>query len=297
MPSGAGCATLRCMPWSPDPEAVRRHPRAAAALQRGDAVRALAHVEGADDPAGLRLIGRALLVLGDRAGARRALARALVLDDHPEAFLAHEALAGVARAEGEPATAVRHLRAALATAPADATVALHREAALLAYRDGALEVAAEHAAAVVHAAGAGPTLSATAAHDEARLGVIRSEQGRHQEAVAHLRAAEAALERIYGPTDDDVLAVRSELADALRDAGDADGAEAACRSVADGLELTGAPATQLAAAWLALGELLRLRGALDEATALARRAQEHLTTQVGADHPLRRRAVQLSGPD
>ena len=201
----------------PDLEAERAHPAAAAALAKGDAVAALAAAEQLSDPAARRLTGRALLLLGDRDGARRVLAAALAdaaSDD--AAAQAHHALAAVAKAMGEPADAVAHLEAALLTAPASARAGLHREVTVLAYRDGDLPLAERHGRQALAQAGSSAVM---AAEDRARLGAILSEAGCHAEALVQLRQAASELRAELGAAHSDVIAIQSELADALEAAG------------------------------------------------------------------------------
>lgn len=276
----------------PDLDAKRRFPSAVAALERGDAASALAAVERLGEPEALRIAGRALLALGDRDGARRAFLRALEAcgPDDPGAAVAHAELATVDRVIGETAGAVRHLERALELSrePVDAGVRarLHREASVLAYRDGDLVAAERHARAVL-AAGTGPANDeVTAAHDRARLGAIRSEQGDHREAVAFLRDATQVLGGAIGPAHPEVLAVRSEFAEALEAAGDRAEAETvhlevlACREAGPGH-----PRADVADTLLAISRLARQRGDAVAAQAFAARAAALLQGRVSADHP------------
>lgn len=278
---------------SPDLEAVRRHSAAAAALARGDAVAAHAAVESLRDPAALRLAGRALLALGDRDEARRVLRAALELvgeADDPVAAEAHahEALAAVAKAVGDPAAAVEHLEAALVGAPHEARSALHRDAATLAYRSGDLETAERHGRLAL----ARPSADAVVvARDHARLGAILSEAGEHADALVHLRQAAGQLRAEFGAAHPGVVATQSELAVALEAAGYATEAERLHLAVLEQCEKQAAPSPALmATTLLSLSGLAASRNDHDAARRRAAEAESLLAGRVPADHPLLRAA-------
>ena len=285
-----------------DADAARRHPVAIAALRRGDAAGALACVSGQTDPAASRVAGRALLAMGDREGARRALVAALAdaAGDPVAQALAHAALAGVARAMGEPAEAIGHLEWALGDAPPHARPDLHREAATIASRAGLLADAEFHAREALRrhgdqssSGGDAPSAGAAAiaeADDRLRLGAILSAQGRHDEAVEHLRRATDTLACEVGDGHADTLLARAELAEALALAGRTAQAIVAHDAVLTGRATAlGADHPELAPTLLALAALTAAGGTSPDrirAYALASRAVGVLHGRVPADHPL-----------
>lgn len=272
-----------------DAAAARRHPLSATALERGDAVGALALVEGCSDPAALRLAGRALLALGDRDGARRSLEAALVAADSPlDAVHAHQDLATVARSMGELADAARHLDEALTLAPAGACRALHREAAALAHRTGRLDDAERHAAHTLEVArpGEGP-----AALDRLLLGAILVDLERHAEAVTHLGLAVDELARSRPAGHIDVIHAQTELAEALRGAGQPQRAADTLAQVLGRRESAfGLDHPALASTLLALSIVSEELGDAEQARTFAQRAMRVLEDRVPADDPTLREA-------
>lgn len=272
-----------------DADAARRHPAAFAALRRGDAAGALEALADQDDPAARRVAGRALLALGDRDGARRALLAALAdaSDDPAAQALAHADLAAVARATGEPARAIGHLEWALIDAPAAARAGLHREATTIASRAGLLADAEFHARAAL----AAPATSAVIeADDRARLGAVLAAQARYDEAVDHLQRAVQTLLGNVGAGHADTLAARAELAESLAAAGRAVEATVEHEAVLEGRAAAlGHDHPELAPTLLALAALSGTCEGDDaraDARAYALRAVDVLHGRVPVDHPL-----------
>lgn len=295
---------------SHDAAAAARYPDAFAAVEAGDAARALDLVEETVDAAGLRIAGRALLAMGDRAGARRTLEAALVAAaaDPIAAALAHERLAIVARTTGELDAAAGHLDLALDLTPAPDRARLHRDAAALAHRRGDLARAETHARQLLHPAvgspaaqpgsGAAAPHDATAAREGERddaaviasdrllLGTVLSERGQHAEAIEHLRAAATALTELHGAAHFDVAAAQSELAAALHAAGLLDEAATTHRAIlAQRRAALGPTHPWLAVTCLALSDIAGAQDDAEAAREYAAEAVQILESRVPADDP------------
>lgn len=275
---------------------------ARAALARGDAPAAAALARDAIDEAptaaARRALGEALLLGGDRIGARRALLSALAVairDLGPDA----DEVAWVQSALGAASTAIGDLadardRFAFASTIADGHgdrpelgAALAISQSSLAQASDDLDAAESHVvrALALYAESVGEA-APKAARARRALGSILSRRGRHAEALALLEGAHAALSDALGPDHVDVAVARTSLGAALHRAGRPREAEEAYRAGLAAREAAlGRDHPDLAPTLLHLACLADDDGDGNTARALADRAVSVLEGRVVASHP------------
>lgn len=152
---------------------------------------------------------------------------------------------------------------------------------------GVLDEAEEHFAAALEIrrrllGGGDPDTANSLNH----LGVLRSKQGRYEEAVPLLRDAYESRRAALGDKDEKTLGTMSDLATALQGLGQLEEAEKLCRAALPSqTRLLGDDHLQTLTTTANLASILQTRRAFPEAEQFHRRAVDGLTALLGENHP------------
>lgn len=264
---------------------------AAAAARRGDALAE----KPAQSATTRRVLGDALLLGGDFAGARAAYDEALAMTGslpprHPVTALVRNSLGVLARSRGELDEALEHFAAALESdlgeTPAYRVGILLSLGGIAQARGDLVGAELQTKEALALEIQLHGSASAGACAAGSQLGALISALGRHEEAIGILAEVIENLEALYGPDHLEVGIAACTIGAAFDRAGRLAEAEAAYRS---GLALreaaVGPEQPELAATLINLGRILDRRGDRAGGRALAERAVRNLEGRVVPDHP------------